>query len=292
MAHSVVRHGDRHGDRGHPSAFRVARRRGPSRCARGPRGRRRGRRRRPSSARGLAADRPCLDTGGRQARPWKGPVDPSAAAPSSSARSVMATSSYARDRAAQQELAIAIVLGTVMVLGSAVIAISWSLPMIAAWVHSGRVAHLGVLDALKALVNGRLYGGEPASAYPVATGRLLPGAWGFWSVAALSLIGLTAGAGGGRPARGDRDEPPDRGSPVVAAARPPTARVRALPHGPPAGRAGALSRARDRRSDRASLGAGRDRGGQADGGDRRAAGRQDLGADHPRGARASRDRCR
>ena len=91
------------------------------------------------------------------ARPAAGraAVDPSAAAPSSSARSVMATSSYARDRAAQQELAIAIVLGTVVVLGSAVIAISWSLPMIAAWVHSGRVAHLGVLDALKALVNGR-----------------------------------------------------------------------------------------------------------------------------------------
>jgi len=107
----------------------------------------------------------------------------------------MATSSYARDRAAQQELAIAIVLGTGLVLASAVIAIAWSLPMIAAWVHSGRVAHLGVLDALKALVNGRLYGGEPASAYPAATGRLLPGAWGFWSVIALSLIGVTAGLG-------------------------------------------------------------------------------------------------
>jgi type IV secretion system protein VirD4 len=107
----------------------------------------------------------------------------------------MAASSYARDRAAQQELAIAIVLGTVLVLGSAVIAIAWSLPMIAAWVHSGRVAHLGVLDALKALVNGRLYSGDPARAYPVVTARLLPGAWGFWSVAAVSLVGVTAALG-------------------------------------------------------------------------------------------------
>ena len=112
----------------------------------------------------FAVDWPWLHTG-RQAGGRETSVAPRVGAPSSSASSVMATASYARDHAAAQELAIAIVLGTVVMLGSAVIAISWSLPMIAAWVHSGRVAHLGVLDALEALVNGRLYGGEPASAY-------------------------------------------------------------------------------------------------------------------------------
>src|SRR5450755_3025724 len=192
VADCAVRGGDRRGDRRDARSVRVARQRGVACCARRARVRRRGRWRRQSDAPTLAVDRRWLHTG-CQAGGWKTPVDPRVEASSSSAGSVMATSSsYARDRAAQQELAIAILLGTVVLLGSAVIAIAWSLPMIAAWVHSGRVAHLGALDALEALVNGRLYGGDPASAYPLATARLLPGAWGFWSVVVLSLIGVTA----------------------------------------------------------------------------------------------------
>jgi type IV secretion system protein VirD4 len=80
--------------------------------------------------------------------------------------------------------AIAAALG----LAAGAVAVSWSVPTLAAWLHSGTFARLGVVDAVSALVDGALSGGDPASAYPPATAALMPGPWGFWTSAALLLI--------------------------------------------------------------------------------------------------------
>jgi type IV secretion system protein VirD4 len=100
-----------------------------------------------------------------------------------------------RERASQQELAVAIVLGVLALMAAVAIAATWSLPVLIAWAHSGHFAHLRVLDGLKAVIGGRLYGADPASAYPPPVARLMPGAWGFWSTLGLVLIAVTAGLG-------------------------------------------------------------------------------------------------
>ncbi|HST40531.1 MAG TPA: type IV secretory system conjugative DNA transfer family protein [Conexibacter sp.] len=70
--------------------------------------------------------------------------------------------------------------------------LAWSTPTLAAWVHSGSFARVGLLDALAATVDGRLFGPDPALAYPRSVRALLPGARGFWGTAALVAITLAA----------------------------------------------------------------------------------------------------
>jgi type IV secretion system protein VirD4 len=81
-------------------------------------------------------------------------------------------------------------------LGGILAGIAWLVPTVAAWAHSGRFARLGVIDALAALIHGRLWSGDPASAYPPGPAALMPGARGFWIAGALTLIGILAGLGG------------------------------------------------------------------------------------------------
>lgn len=80
----------------------------------------------------------------------------------------------------------------VATVAAVLLLLAWSTPTLAAWVHSGSFARLSLLDALAATVDGRLFGPDPALAYPRPIRGLLPGALGFWAVATLVAISLTA----------------------------------------------------------------------------------------------------
>ena len=75
----------------------------------------------------------------------------------------------------------------VFVLGA--VAFVWTIPMAAAWVHSGQVIHLSVYGAIKAVVTGRWLSADPATAYAPRVAARMPGPWGFWTSAALVVIG-------------------------------------------------------------------------------------------------------
>ncbi len=66
------------------------------------------------------------------------------------------------------------------------VALAWLAPSLAAWLHSGQLPGLGLIDALGAVPH--LLQGDPAAAYPRATARLLPGATGFWVAAGLAVL--------------------------------------------------------------------------------------------------------
>lgn len=84
-----------------------------------------------------------------------------------------------------------LILG-LLVAAATVTALAWAVPMLAAWLHTGRIAHLRLLDAVRALATGRLFDGGPARAYPASTARLLPAARGFWTSAGLAATSLGA----------------------------------------------------------------------------------------------------
>jgi type IV secretion system protein VirD4 len=88
---------------------------------------------------------------------------------------------------------VAFVLLLVAVLAGLVAALAWTVPTLAAWVHSGELPGLSFLDAAKALADHRLRGPDPASAYPVSVAESLPAARGFWISAALTTTALLAG---------------------------------------------------------------------------------------------------
>lgn len=96
----------------------------------------------------------------------------------------------ARRRQGEREL---IAFAVVAMVGVAVlVGLAWLIPIAAGWAHSGQVGTMGVLEAIKAPVHGGLLGSDPASAYPRQMGRLLPGAWGFWSTAAIIITAVVA----------------------------------------------------------------------------------------------------
>jgi len=100
----------------------------------------------------------------------------------------------ARRRQGEREL---IAFAAVAMVGVAILAgLAWLIPIAAGWAHTGQVSTMSVLDAVKALVQGGLFGSDPASAYPHQMGRLLPGAWGFWSTAAIIITAVVALVGG------------------------------------------------------------------------------------------------
>jgi type IV secretion system protein VirD4 len=69
-------------------------------------------------------------------------------------------------------------------------ALAWLVPVIAAWVHSGRVPDLSTRDAVRAIGDGDFWGHRPGAAYPHPVGHLLPAARGFWTAAALTLVAV------------------------------------------------------------------------------------------------------
>jgi type IV secretion system protein VirD4 len=80
------------------------------------------------------------------------------------------------------------VMALLMVLG-ALLAFAWSAPVLAAWIHSGRVVDLSISDAFEAVSSGQVFGSDPASAYPPAQARAMPGQAGFWT--GTALLGAT-----------------------------------------------------------------------------------------------------
>jgi type IV secretion system protein VirD4 len=93
-----------------------------------------------------------------------------------------------RDEDFRRLVALLFALGGLAVLAGAAVVVAWSLPAVAAWVHSGRLPSLGVVDALRALGEPELRSGDPGAAYPAEVRALLPGAWGFWTSGALLWI--------------------------------------------------------------------------------------------------------
>jgi type IV secretion system protein VirD4 len=98
------------------------------------------------------------------------------------------------DRTGPNQVDIAIVVSLAVLL-AIVAAIAWAGPNLAAWVHSGRAAHLTLHDALAAVTHSRLFGADPASAYPEDSAAAMPGPWGFWGTVALLVLGVASGIG-------------------------------------------------------------------------------------------------
>ncbi len=69
-------------------------------------------------------------------------------------------------------------------------------PLLAAWAHSGHLSGPNPIDAFRAVGDSRLLGSDPASAYPAEVAARMPGARGFWLVAALLAGGWLAAVGG------------------------------------------------------------------------------------------------
>jgi type IV secretion system protein VirD4 len=88
----------------------------------------------------------------------------------------------------------------------------WTVPFVAAWAHSGHVVGLTPIAALKGLVRGAWFGAPPASAYGGSVGASMPGTGGFWTTAALVIVGeLSALLAVGRAAEIRMSRPtPDR----------------------------------------------------------------------------------
>ena len=169
----------------------------------------------------------------------------------------------------QQEFALLVLIGGALVAAAIAALIPWTLATTAAWMHSGQLASLTLSDSLHAALSGELWTADPASAYPAAVRRLLPGAWGFWTAAALASRSLAGDDLRARP-RASRDphEPPERRPALVAAcaaaARTTFGRYRTVKR---PDRPRAAAGPRHRRHDRAARLA---RGGHADGADGRA----------------------
>jgi type IV secretion system protein VirD4 len=79
-----------------------------------------------------------------------------------------------------------------LALIAAAVAVVWTIPLAAMWLHSGRVVGLSPLEAVEALASGRWLSADPAAAYSSRVAAAMPGPWGFWTAAALVVIGEVA----------------------------------------------------------------------------------------------------
>jgi type IV secretion system protein VirD4 len=77
-----------------------------------------------------------------------------------------------------------VLIGTAAVV-VATLGIVWTVPVVAAWVHSGHIVNLTLVAALRALATGRWFSGDPSAAYTASVAAAMPGGWGFWTCAAL-----------------------------------------------------------------------------------------------------------
>jgi type IV secretion system protein VirD4 len=96
-----------------------------------------------------------------------------------------------REQVAAQDKQLLAMTITVAVLAAVALALAWAAPLAIAWVNTGRIAHLTVVEAFKAIGTGKLLSGDPAAAYPPAVRVLLPAGWGYWSTLGL-LVALPA----------------------------------------------------------------------------------------------------
>jgi type IV secretory pathway TraG/TraD family ATPase VirD4 len=92
----------------------------------------------------------------------------------------------------QQEQVMLVLVGMALAAVGAAAVTAWGCAIVAGWVYSGRVAHLGLGEAVTAALSPDFWSADPAAAYPRDVQRLLPGGWGFWSTAALILVFVAA----------------------------------------------------------------------------------------------------
>ncbi len=102
------------------------------------------------------------------------------------------TAASQRTPAQQQEFALLILLGGALAIAAIVAVVPWVLAIVAAWLHSGQLPALTLTDTFHAATSAKLWSADPAGAYPADVARLLPGAWGFWTAAALLTVLLAA----------------------------------------------------------------------------------------------------
>jgi type IV secretion system protein VirD4 len=93
---------------------------------------------------------------------------------------------------ASDQLITALLVAALALLAAFALLIAWGAPIVAAWVHSGTFPRLRLLDAVRALADGKLWSGEPARAYPHQVGVLLPAGAAFWTVAGLVAVTVAA----------------------------------------------------------------------------------------------------
>lgn len=108
----------------------------------------------------------------------------------------MATYASGRQERGQGRPVDPVVVAAVLGIAATVLVLAWGAPLLAAWAHSGHLSGPGLIPAFRALGDGRLFGPDPASAYPGSVAATLPGARGFWLVAGLLAIGWLATLGG------------------------------------------------------------------------------------------------
>ncbi|MGH2867815.1 MAG: type IV secretory system conjugative DNA transfer family protein [Solirubrobacteraceae bacterium] len=99
---------------------------------------------------------------------------------------------------------------TVALLAAAVLV--WLGPAVAGWIQTGRIAPITASDAIAAIASGRVFGADPALAYPPVVAATMPDAWGFWCGEALAgVIVVAASLSLGRRAEVTMSRPaPDR----------------------------------------------------------------------------------
>ena len=85
----------------------------------------------------------------------------------------------------QQEQAVLLLAGMASIAIGTAAVMAWVCAVAAGWVHSGQVPRLGLGEAVSAGLSEEFWSADPAAAYPRDVARLLPGAWGFWSTAAI-----------------------------------------------------------------------------------------------------------
>jgi type IV secretion system protein VirD4 len=85
-----------------------------------------------------------------------------------------------------------LLVAATLLLAVTLVGFVWALPVLAAWAHSGELPPIDLPAALTAVAHGQLLGPDPASAYPARVARLMPGATGFWSTAALLAASIVA----------------------------------------------------------------------------------------------------
>jgi type IV secretion system protein VirD4 len=89
-----------------------------------------------------------------------------------------------------------VAVAAVLALAVSALVLACGTPVLAAWSHSGHLSGPSPIESLRALGDSRLFGSDPASAYPPRVAATMPAARGFWLVAALLAIGWVATLGG------------------------------------------------------------------------------------------------
>jgi len=104
----------------------------------------------------------------------------------------MATFASSPRAQTQQRPVDPIMVAATLGLAVTVLVLAWGTPVLAAWAHSGHVAGPNLVEAVRALGDQRLFGSDPASAYPARVAATMPGERGFWLVGGLLAIGWLA----------------------------------------------------------------------------------------------------